>query len=59
MNWNDNEEQERLLLKAMESAYELRDNINKLNPEYREKFFKIIFGEGALEMMIEHIKRNF
>lgn len=58
MNFNYNEEQEKIFKEALKAALELKDKIDKLNPEYRQKLFYTLIGYNPLKNFIDS-KGNF
>lgn len=57
MNWNDNEEQERIFAKALKSAYDFCDEASKLNPDYQEQLMKTLLGFEGMTKFFE-LMRN-
>lgn len=58
MNFNYNEEQEKIFKEALKAALELKDKIDKLNPEYRSKLLSTLIEYSTLKNFIDS-KGNF
>lgn len=57
MNFNlYDEEQKKIFDKAMNSAREFCDNVNQLNPKYREKLAQTLLGFEGFKRFIEFMR---
>ena len=57
MNFNYNEEQEKIFAKAVKSACEFRDCLSKLNDTYQKKLIQTLLGYDGIEKLAE-VMRN-